>query len=148
MAAGRMKQRGVIPISLLLYAGAAIAVMGALAYAYHTVKESGRDEIRLEWKAANEKARREELAKGQAAAENKEKKDAAARVIYRTIEKKVDRVVDRVEYRNVCIESDGLQLARSAILGKSPDPAESDKPLRAPAGIDGRNSRGGFALDR
>ena len=48
-----MRQRGFIPIGLIAYAGAAIAVMGMIGYAYHTVKKAGADEVRAEWAEAN-----------------------------------------------------------------------------------------------
>ena len=44
-------------MSLLLYAGAAIIILGMLGTAGYKIRESGKDAVRLEWSAANDKAK-------------------------------------------------------------------------------------------
>jgi len=45
-----------MPINLLLYAGAAIVILGMLGALGYKVRESGKDAVRVEWQAANAKA--------------------------------------------------------------------------------------------
>ena len=98
----------------------------------YMIRESGKESVRLEWQEANAKARAEEAAKADAAAQKKESGDAKAKVVFRTIRQNVDRVV--VEYRDsACLDPRGLQLARAAILGQITPAGEPDKPLRPPA---------------
>lgn len=138
MAAGRMKQRGVIPISLLLYAGAALAIMAALAYAYHTVKESGRAEIRLEWSEANRVQRQKEAEQIAKAAKELEDERAKRKVVYRNITRTVDKVVERPVYRNVCLDDDGLRCLDAALKGESAAGCKPDQPLPATGKPDGK----------
>lgn len=118
-------------LQILPYAIGALAVMIALAWTYRVIKESGRAEVRAEWAAAVAAQREKEASQAQAAAVNMEKENAKAKVIYRTLTREVDRVVDRVEYRDrECFSADLLQLAQRAIRGGAgPDPAEPDKPV-------------------
>jgi len=58
------------------------------------------------------------------AAKQLEVANANERVIYQTITKQVDRVVDRPIYRDRCIDDDGLRLARAAIAGEVAAAAE------------------------
>lgn len=53
-----------------------------------------------------------------------EEHHAQAQITYRTIEKVVDRIVDRPVYRNVCFDSDGLRAANSALTRASPAPRQ------------------------
>ena len=50
-----------------------------------------------------------------------------ARIEYRTITRRVDKIVERPVYRNVCLDDDGLQQLRAAIAGRA------DQPGPAPA---------------
>ena len=125
--------------SLLLYGILALSIMAAIGTGVYKVKQWGADEVRAEWNEANRVAREKEQARAAKAAETKEKGDAKAKVVFRTIYKDVDRVV--VEYRDKsCLESDGLRIARSAILGQIAPASEPDKPMRPAAGPDGRDS--------
>lgn len=47
-----------MPIQLLLYAGAAIIILGMLGTAGYKIRESGKDEVRVEWQAANAAAQK------------------------------------------------------------------------------------------
>lgn len=115
--------------SLLLYAGAALAILGALGGIYAAGYRSGSDSVMTEWQEASAAQRAKEAERGQIAAEKKEASDAKAKVVYRTIYRDVDKLV--VEYRDrACLDPDGLRLARDAIAGKITDPAKLDKPVR------------------
>lgn len=63
-------------------------------------------------------------------AEELEKARAHREVVYRTITKEVDKLVERPVYRNVCLDDDGLQRINEALTGapavaSQPDPAVS-----------------------
>lgn len=45
-------------------------------------------------------------------------------IVYRTIEKRVEKVVERPVYRNVCLDERGVQLINDAFAGRTSDPAE------------------------
>ena len=119
-----MRERG----SILLYLLARLAILAILSGIAYKIRESGKDVIRLEWAEANRKQREAEAKQANDAASKKEKGDAKARVVYRTITKEVDRVV--VEYRDrACLDPDGLRLANDALRGPSAPAAKPDKPL-------------------
>ena len=58
------RQRG----SILLYAVAAIAILGILSGIAYKIRESGKDSVRVEWAAANAKAQEQQQAREMAAA--------------------------------------------------------------------------------
>lgn len=58
-------------------------------------------------------------------AEELEKARADREIVYRTITKQVDRIVDRPIYRSDCIDDDGLQSINEAFTGA---PAAASKP--------------------
>jgi hypothetical protein len=73
---------------------------------------------------------------------------ANVRTVYKTITKKVDRIVDRPVYLRECLDDDGLRLANLAIAGKAVDPGESDRPVSAPIPLGRPDGGGGAAEDR
>ena len=92
--------------------------MGGIGYGYTVVKDSGREEVRLEWAAANEKARKEEAERSAKAAQDLEAERKKRKVVVKTITKEVDREVEKLVYRSVCLPDRGLCLANAAINGK------------------------------
>ena len=130
-----MRQRG----SVLMYALLALAILAAIAsliwWADENIETSagvrkGSSEKQAEWDAANEKARTEEAAKGNAAATKLEEKRHASKIVYRTITKEVDKVV--VEYRDrPCLDDRGLHITRCAIQQKSGDSCKPAGPVPA-----------------
>jgi hypothetical protein len=44
-------------------------------------------------------------------------------VVYRTITRRVEKVVERDVYRNVCLDDDGVRLVNSALAGRA-DPGQ------------------------
>jgi hypothetical protein len=67
-----------------------------------------------------------EAAKANSAATVLETQNAEAKVIYRTITKTADRVVERPVYRNACFDDAGLQLANAALAGAAVDTGQPD----------------------
>ena len=120
------RQRG----SLILYAVLAIAILGMVGIGIAKVKAWGANEVRAEWKAAEEAQRKKEAATAANAVVKKESADAKAKVVYRTITRDVDKLVTRVEYRDrACFDDDGLRLANSAISGKVSPPSRTHQGL-------------------
>ena len=132
---------------LIVYAVLALAIMVAIGMGYKAVKDAGRDEVRAEWAEANREQREKEAAQAGKAAEKLEAKREKAKVIYRTITKEVDRVVERPVYRNVCLDADGLRLARCAIAGTGAAACKPDKPMPGATGALGRDGSLALALD-
>ena len=138
-------------MGLLAYGLIALAIIAGLGGLYGTIHHSGvqegRAEIQKMWDDANAKARARELKQGEQAATGLEADREKAKVIYRTITQQVDRIVERPVYRNVCLDADGLRLARCAIRGESADSCKPDGAVPAPAKPSGRDGRVGLALD-
>jgi hypothetical protein len=82
-----------------------------------------------------------------AAAAGLEVDRAKERIVVRTITQYVDRVLERPVYRNVCLDDDGLRLARCAIRGEGADRCKPDERVPGPRGSAGRDGGGGAALD-
>lgn len=58
-----------------------------------------------------------------------ETKNAASRVVYRTITQQVDKIIDRPIYRDgVCLDSDGVVLVNAALGGVPTAPAATREP--------------------
>lgn len=107
-----------------------LAILGAISGIAWKIRESGKDVVRLEWAEANRLQREREARQSAGAADKLEKGNVQAKIVYRTIDRAVDRVVTRVEYLDrECLDPDGLRLANGAISGEIPAPAEPDKPL-------------------
>lgn len=139
-----MRQRG---FSLIVYAVLALAALGALGGIYWNGYSSGSAAVKLEWQAANAKARAEEAAKGQASEAKLEDSRAKTKILYRTIKREVEKVVDRPVYLDRCLDDDGLRLANCAILGKSADSCKPDKPVPGATPADGWDRARYLALD-
>lgn len=119
----RWGQRG---FSLLAYGLVALAVLVTLSGIAWKIRESGKDAVRVEWSAANEKARKEEAARAAQAAADLEVERGKKKIVYRKITETVDRYIDRPVYRNVCFDTDGLRDANRALLGAFTDPPKPD----------------------
>lgn len=70
------------------------------------------------------------------------KKDEETRVVYHTITRDVDKIIDRPVYRDRCLDDDGLQLANAALAGKL------NGPVSTPSLIGGRDGSGSPTPDR
>lgn len=76
------------------------------------------------------------------AADTLEKAKNEKRIIYRTITRSVDKIVDRPVYHSACIDDDGLRLINAAAAGKAP--ADSGQPgaaVPAPGAAAGNDRR-------
>ena len=114
---------------LIIYAVLALAILGTLSGIAYKIREGGKESVRLEWAEANRIARAAEEKKAQAAATKTEAVRVEIRYRTKTITKDVDKIVDRPVYKSVCLDTDGLRLARCAIRGQSADTCKPDKPL-------------------
>jgi hypothetical protein len=131
-----------------MYGLLALAVLGALGGIYGAGYRSGSNSVMNEWQTASREQRDREAKAGQKAAEKKETGDQKAKVIYRKITQEVERVVEKPVYRNVCLDPDGLRIARDAIRGQVSDPPKPDESVRPPARTSGRDGGLVIALDR
>ena len=105
-------------MTILAYAFAAIALLGMIGGGLYKVRESGKDAVRLEWNQANEKARAEEAARSAAAAKELLAERAKRKVVIQERTVHVDREVEKLVYRSICLPDSGLCLLRAAITGK------------------------------
>jgi hypothetical protein len=62
------------------------------------------------------------------------------KIVYRTITKQVEKVVDRDMYRQSCFDDDGLSIANAALAGatRAGQPADAMPAAGAATGNDGR----------
>lgn len=112
------RERGLfIPLPLILYGVAALAIIGALWGLYHAVEKHGYERGMAECKEAAAAQRAAELAASAAASTKLEDSNAKARTVYRTITRNVDRYIDRPVYRAECFDADGLRDANAALRG-------------------------------
>lgn len=142
-----MRQRGVIPLGLILYAVAGLAILAALWGLHRHGVNSGRAEIQAKWDKASRDQRAAEEKKITTAATKLEVANAEARVVTRTVTVQVDKIVERPIYRNVCLDADGLCVANAAIRGASPDSCQPGKPVPRAPSTDGRDRGLSVALD-
>lgn len=74
-------------------------------------------------------------------AQELEKARAQREIVYRTITKQVDKIVDRPVYRNVCLDDDGLRVINDALRGEAA--ADPGKPATAVSGADASGRQDG-----
>jgi hypothetical protein len=107
----------VIAAAALTAGGAYVAQrMTAASYQADIIKEQAAKAAAI--KAAAEQANQH--------AEELEKARAKREIIYRTITKRVDRIVDRPVYINDCLDDDGLRIANDALAGSATTAGEPD----------------------
>jgi hypothetical protein len=139
-----MRQRGFASM-LLIYAFAALAIVATIGGIYWKLTSDARAEGYAKAKAECEEAariqREAEIGKANLAATEKEKGDAKAKVIYRTITRTVDKYIDRPVYRDCKLDADGLRDANAALTGALAAPAEPDKRMPQPLPAVGRDAR-------
>ena len=116
-------------MQLIAYGLIALSILGTLAGIGYKIRESGKDSVRVEWAEANRIARAAEEKKAQAAATKTEAVRVEIRYRTKTITKEVDKIVDRPIYSNVCLDTDGLRLARMAIKGEAINEKDRPKPV-------------------
>lgn len=127
-------------MGLLAYLIAGIALVGALGGLYwrvdHGGYERGKGEVQVAWDAANEDARDRERTASLNAAKGLADERAKRRTITQEVTTYVDREVEKLVYRSICLPDTGLCLANAAISGAVPAGCFSDGavPLIKPPG--------------
>lgn len=133
------RQRGYI--TLLLYAGAALAVMAVLWGAYKWVDtswettagiERGTKTKQAEWDEAKRVQREQEAKKIAEATTKQEVQREKIKTVYRTITKNVDRYIDRPVYRAACFDELGMRDINAALRGPDAPAGKPDSGLPRP----------------
>lgn len=142
--------------TLIVYLVLTAAIAGALVGLYVLIDESwetaagvraGELRRQADWNRAELEQRSRDEQKIAPAAAGLEVDRAKAKTVERVVTQYVDRVLEHPVYRNVCLDDDGLRIARCALRGESPDRCQLDEPLRGPHGSAGRERRDGASLD-
>lgn len=140
------RERGlIVPLPLILYGVAALAILGALWAIYHGIEKRGYERAMAECRAAAAAQREQELKSGAAASTKLEESNAKSRTVYRTITRNVDRIVDRPVYRRECFDPDGLRDANAALRGPRADPGKPDPAVPGPDAARRSDRSGGAA---
>lgn len=108
-----------------------LAIGGAFGYGDYYGRRMNNASWEAKYAAAQQEAALQYAAKVEAfnkLADDYERAKADRKVVYETITKTVDRIVDRPVYRNVCIDDDGLRQINAALAGKR---ADSSQPVAA-----------------
>lgn len=133
---------------LAIYAIIALAVIGAITATvvgiYRKGVDAGKAEVKLEWEQANRAQHAKEEKQISAAGTVLEETRAKDKVIFKSIVQQVDRIVDRVEYRAVCLDARGLCIANAAIRGEGAAACGVSGPM--PTSWETRGRDGGHAL--
>jgi hypothetical protein len=134
-----MRQRGYVQLILIGIVAAAVA--GGLLWTY----ETGHDAGYIEAMAEIEEIARQREVKEDVASVSLEKDRERVRTVYRTITQEVDRVIEKkvVEYRDVCLDDDGLRLANAALTGALVPAGEPDRRMPAAEPARERDAGGG-----
>lgn len=135
-----MRQRG---FGLIVYLIAGAAILGMLSLIAYRIHDAGYQQAKAECERAAAAQREKEQKQANTAATKLEKDNAKAKIVYRTITKTVDKIVERPVYRNVCLDADGLHSVNAALAGALTPAAEPDKPLPKPDASGGRDGGGG-----
>lgn len=99
--------------------GALILVV-ALFGAYHWVGHRAVEHYKTEQAVLQAKADKLQQDKYNAIAKELEDAKANREVVFKTITKTVNKVVEKEVYRNVCIDTEGVDVANAALEGKLP----------------------------
>jgi hypothetical protein len=130
------------------YVAAAILLVSSYAGTYLYGRSAGADSVRLEWEQANSVQRAREAATANEAAIRLEGSREKTRIVYRTITQSVDKYIDRVELRNVCLDPFGVCLANAAIGGTDAAACGTARPVPTSREAGGRDRGLALALDR
>jgi hypothetical protein len=128
---------------LYLKLGVLVVGMAGSAWAAHKATSNAWKADLLEAERAHTEALIAEIERTNTVAAELEVERGKSKTIYKTITKRVDKIIDRPVYRNVCLDDDGLRLVRAAIAGQAPDSGEPVSPLPKPTPLRGRDGRPG-----
>ena len=132
-----MNQRGLIPISLILYGIAAASIVGALYGLYHHGVTTGRADVQTKWDTAVREQREKEEKQAATASTKLETSNAKSKIIYKTITQTVDKIVKEPVYLRVCFDDAGLSVANNSLRGPSGAPGKPDQPVSKPVAAHG-----------
>ena len=118
-------------MQLIAYGLIALALLGAIGTGVYKVKKWGGDEVRAEWAAANEAARKREAEASAKAAADLEAERKKRRVVVKERTVYVDREIEKLVTSASCLSIDGVRTLNSAIDGKSAPRAVPDRPMPA-----------------
>ena len=133
-----MNQRGFGLIAYLVLGLAVLASISAIIWwadaniATSAGVKKGENSKQAEWDKANKDQREKEEKQASTAATKLEVSNVKARVVYRTITREVDKIVEKEVYRHVCFDADGVRLANAALRGEIAPPAKPEKPMPGP----------------
>ncbi len=105
-------------MQLIAYGLIALAILGAIGTGVYKVKQWGAGEVRKEWADAVATQRESDRLKSFAAATGLQKDRAEARTAIETRTRYVNKEVEKIVYRSICLPDIGLCLANAAIGGK------------------------------
>lgn len=134
------RQRGTI----LIYGLLALAIIGVLSGVAWKIHNAGQLSKQVEWDKAAAQQSSKETAQSNNSATQLEVKNAAEKIIYKTITRSVDKYIDRPVYRAECFDADGLRDANAALNGQVATPPKPD--YRVPQPDPARGRPGGFGL--
>lgn len=118
---------------VLLGMGAGALVLVGGSYIKGRSDANARCDIRVNTMIAEaQEAKEAEMARANEAATDLETEDAEAEIIYRTITRDVERIVERPVYLNRCLDDDGLSIARAALAGPAAFTAQPSPALPEP----------------
>lgn len=115
--------------------GLVLALAGAAGSGYFKGHRDAADrcEIKIAGMVAESvKRRATEAATAHTAAALLENNHEKTRIVYRTITRSVDRLVERPVYRNVCLDDDGVREANAALAGTPATAAEPHDAVPGP----------------
>lgn len=121
-------QRGTI----LVYGLLALAIIGVLSGIAWKIYSAGQTAKQVEWEKAAAQQAKKETVQSTNAATQLEAENAQAKIVYKTITRKVDKYIDRPVYRDECFDADGLRDANAALSGQAAAPPRPDYSLPRP----------------
>ena len=118
-------------IRIYIYAGIVAFLCAVSGWTGHKLTAASYQSDIIREQTATAKAVDEAAAKANQHAEELEKAKAKREIIYQTITKTVDRIVDRPVYRSDCIDDDGMHAIDAAITGTPSDTSQPDAAMPA-----------------
>ena len=106
-----------------------IAVVGSYAYVYKIGEDHEKALVVLAQTKANAVAKVEYTK----IVKEDDNDRVQTQIVYKTITKYVDRIIDRPVYSNVCFDNDGVQLYNDSIEGTNPGESPTELPATTEA---------------
>lgn len=121
---------------MLLYGFLALALLGAIGTGVYKLKEWGADEVRAEVAKDAKEQRDREIKLGWKASKGLQADRVKIKTVYRTIEKVVNRDIEKLVVVRECLSPLGVLCVNAALRGESADSCRSDPavPPVKPAG--------------